>query len=433
MYQAQRFVGVIITENAKIFLTSELLLVNQTEEAKAHFTSETCCILEPDPVIENQTNLLIAWGIVDPSGTIPVRVVNVDHKPVKLKSGTKMGSLKLIDTIDANICAVVKVSEGGGSEVAGMITDALADKSSTLTASEKDKLAQLLLKYEAIISRGPTDLGMCTLLEHRIDTGDANPIRMAPRRIPYFQQEEVQKDLESKEAAGIVRKSNSPWAFPIVVVRKKDGTARTCVDYRKLNDVTKKDAHPLPRIDDIFDALRGTKYFSTLDLASGYHQVAVAKEDQEKTGFVTPWGHYEYTVMPFGLCNAPATFQRLMALVFSCLIGLDCLIYLDDIIIFAPTFDVHLIRLEKVFSKLQNHNLKIKLSKCCFGRADVKFLRHEVSSSGIAVDQDKVSSIQDWKLPQYVSEMRSFLGLASYYRRFIEGFGKIAAPLTQML
>jgi hypothetical protein len=342
-------------------------------------------------MIENQTGLLIAWGVVDPSGTITVRVVNVDHKPVKLKSGTKMGSLKLIDTINANICAVVKVSEGGGSEVAGMITDALADKSSTLTASEKDKLAQLLLKYDTIISRGTTDLGMCTLLEHRIDTGDANPIRMAPRRIPYFQQEEVQKDLELKEAAGIVRKSNSPWASPIVVVRKKDGTARTCVDYRKLNDVTKKDAHPLPRIDDIFDALRGTKYFSTLDVASGHHQVAVAKKDQEKTGFVTPWGHYEYTVMPFGLCNAPATFQRLMALVFSGLIGLDCLIYLDDIIIFAPTFDVHLIRLEKVFSKLQNHNLKIKLSKCCFGRADVKFLGHVVSSSGIAVDQDKVS------------------------------------------
>ena len=184
---------------------------------------------------------------------------------------------------------------------------------------------------------------------------------MAPRRIPYFQQDEVQQDISAKEAAGIVRKSTSPWAFPIVVVRKKDGSARICVDYRRLNDVPKKDAHPLPRIDDIFDALRGAKYFSTLDLASGYHVVPVDKTDQDKTGFVTPWGHYEYTVMLFGLCNTPATFQRLMALVFSGLIGIDCLIYLDNIIIFGPTFDVHIIRLEKVLHGYNKRILKLNL------------------------------------------------------------------------
>ena len=181
---------------------------------------------------------------------------------------------------------------------------------------------------------------------------------MAPRRIPYHQQEEVQNDLAEKEQSEIIKKSSSPWAFPIVVVRKKDGSARICVDYRRLNDITRQDAHTLPRIEDIFDALRGSKYFSTLDLASGYHQVAVRKQDQENTAFVTPWGHDEYKAMPFGRCNAPATFQRLMALIFSGLVGLECLIYLDDIIIFRPTFDVHL-RLEKVFIRLQENNLKL--------------------------------------------------------------------------
>ena len=144
--------------------------------------------------------------------------------------------------------------------------------------------------------------------------------------------------------------------------------------------------------------MRGAKYFSTLDLASGYHQVPVDKSDQEKTGFVTPWGHYEYTVMPFGLCNAPATFQRLMALVFSGLIGIDCLIYLDDIIIFKQTFNVHIIRLEKGFALLQQENLKIKLSKCKFELAAVKFLGHIVTADEIGVDPEKISTIQDWPL-----------------------------------
>ena len=178
-----------------------------------------------------------------------------------------------------------------------------------------------------------------------------------------------------------------------MVVRKTDGTAQICVDYRRLNDVTTNDTHPLPRIDDNFDALRGAKYFSTLDLASGYHQVPVETQDQEKTGFVTPWGHYEYTVIPFGHCNAPATFQRLMALVFSALIGIDCLIYLEDIVIFGPTSNVHIIRLIKVFARLQQENVKIKLSKCKFGLVAVKFLGHIITADGIGVDPEKISTI----------------------------------------
>ena len=270
-------------------------------------------------------------------------------------------------------------------------------------------------------------------LEHQIDTGNTAPIRMAPRSIPYHQHEEVQHDIAETEHSGIIKKSSSPWAFFIVVVRTKDGTVRICVDYHRLNDITRKDAHSLPRIEDIFDALRGSKYFSTLYLASGYHQVSVAKEDKEKTAFVTLWGHYEYEVMPSELCNSPATFQSLMALIFSGVVGLECLIYSDDIIIFGPIFDVHLLRFEKVFIRLQENNLIIKLQKCHFGLPHVSFLGHVVSGDGIQTDPAKTSSIATWRLPQNISQLRGFLGLAFYYRRFIKDFRKIASPMTAML
>ena len=432
-HKSRKSIGVILTEDSIITPNSEQLVSGQTEEHEAHLITESCCVIESEKPIEDKLGVLVACGLVTPSKPLPIRVANLSTTSVTLKAGTRIGKLLPIEEEDEALCLNITEHKPDEHSLKETIATCLSDTSSVLKANEKEKLAQLLLKYEVIISRGPTDLGNCKLLDHHIDTGDTAPIRMAPRRIPYFQQEEVQNDLKEKEAACIIRKSNSPWAFPIVVVRKKDGTARICVDYRKLNDVTKKDAHPLPRIDDIFDALRGAKYFSTLDLASGYHQVAVAPQDQEKTGFVTPWGHYEYTVMPFGLCNAPATFQRLMALVFSGLIGLDCLIYLDDIIIFSATFEIHLIRLDRVFDRLRNQNLKIKLTKCKFGLPSVKFLGHIVSAEGIGVDLEKISSIQDWKLPENVTEMRSFLGLASYYRRFIEDFGKISAPLTRML
>jgi hypothetical protein len=390
-------------------------------------------MVESQPTIETKLGILLARGLVNPSVSIPMRALNVSADQIKLRAGCKLGNLSVLDKLDEGLILTVTNKDVNERQLLDLIETSTSNAESILTTKEKEKLRQMLFKYEEIISRGSTDLGNCQLLDHKIDTGNTKPIRMAPRRIPYYQQEEVQNDLQDKEEAGIIQKSNSPWAFPIVVVRKKDGTVRICVDYRKLNEVTRKDAHPLPRIDDIFDALRGAKYFSTLDLASGYHQVSVAKEDQEKTGFVTPWGHYEYTVMPFGLCNAPATFQRLMALVFSGLVGLDCLIYLDDIIIFGPNFEVHLLRLEKVLARLQEHNLKIKLSKCKFGLPSVKFLGHKVSPEGIGVDEDKVKTIQDWKYPQNVSEMRSFLGLASYYRRFIQDFGIISSFLTRML
>uniref|UniRef100_A0A0X3PXJ8 Transposon Ty3-I Gag-Pol polyprotein n=1 Tax=Schistocephalus solidus TaxID=70667 RepID=A0A0X3PXJ8_SCHSO len=230
----------------------------------------------------------------------------------------------------------------------------------------------------------------------------------------------------------IIRPSHSPWSSPIVLVRKKDGSMRLCIDYRKLNSVTKKDSFPLPRIDATLDTLAGNTIFSTLDLASGYWQVEVRPADREKTAFAVPSGLYEFETMPFGLANAPSTFQRLMNQVLSQLIPNTCLVYMDDIIVLGKDFNNHLENLRSVFESLRQAGLTLKPSKCIFIKPRVKFLGHIVSAKGIETDDEKIRQIRDWPTPTDVSEVRSFLGLASYYRRFIKDYAHIASPLHKL-
>ena len=231
----------------------------------------------------------------------------------------------------------------------------------------------------------------------------------------------------------IIEPSVSPWASPIVLVRKSDGTFRFCVDYRRLNSVTHQDAFPLPRIDATLDNLGAARFFSTLDLQSGYWQVPVNECDREKTAFVTPSGLYQFKCMPFGLTNAPATFQRLMNAVLRGLTPSQCLVYLDDIIVFSSTFDEHIHRLRSVFGALRSANLKVKPRKCHLLQSEVKFLGHIVSSQGIATDPSKVKAAREWPVPTSVKTLKSFLGFASYYRRFIRNFAKISSPLNSLL
>jgi hypothetical protein len=242
-------------------------------------------------------------------------------------------------------------------------------------------------------------------------------------------QDEVAKMLES----GAIVPSESPWSSPVVLVTKKDGSVRFCIDYRSLNEVTRKDAYPLPRIDEALDSLAGASWFSTLDLASGYWQVAMDENDQPKTAFATRHGLFEFTVMSFGLCNAPATFERLMEKVLAGLQWQKCLVYLDDIIIFGKTFEEALENLRCILERLLKHRLVLKPKKCDLFKKEVHYLGHVVSGEGVQCDPKKVEAVENWPQPRSVKEVRSFLGLASYYRKFIENFAEKAGPLTDLL
>ena len=251
--------------------------------------------------------------------------------------------------------------------------------------------------------------------------------RMSPAEL-----REVQAQLTELLAKGWIRPSKSPYGAPILFVRKKDGTMRMCVDYRKLNDLTRKDRTPLPRIDELLDSLHGAHCFSTLDLFKGYHQVRVKEQDIHKTAFRTHYGLYEYCVLPFGLTNAPASFQTMMNNVLAPYLGKFCVVYLDDVLIYSQTPEEHLRHIRLVLEQLQKHKLHVKLSKCLFGRKSVDFLGHIVAEGQVRMDPRKIEAVQDWPRPRTVTEVRGFLGLAGYYRKFIHNFAKMATPLTEL-
>ena len=302
-----------------------------------------------------------------------------------------------------------------------------------LTPEQKKDLDELLDRYQEVFSERTGKIGRSSCIQHEIHTKGA-PIRQPYRRQnPYVRQMEQEQVTEMLDQE-VIRPSTSPWASPVVMVKKKDGSMRFCVDYRKLNSVTEKDAYPLPRIDDTLESLHGSRYFSTLDLKAGYWQVPVREEDKKKTAFRTSSGRlYEWNRLPFGLCNAPATFSRLMDHVLTGLSWEICLFYLDDIIVFSRTWEEHLQRLEIVFKRLLEQGLTLGATKCKLAAKEVEFLGHVVNKEGLRPNPALLDSITRIPQPKTVKDVRSFLGLASYYRRFVKGFSNIAAPLNRLL
>ena len=278
-----------------------------------------------------------------------------------------------------------------------------------LNEEEKGLFAELLVKYQNVFSRSSDDLGLTDRVCHKINTGSAPPIKQPPRRQPFGKRDVEKEEIQKMLDRGIIEPSNSPWASPIVLVSKKDGTTRFCVDYRKLNDVTVKDGYPLPKVDECLDALAGSKWFNCMDLNSGFWQIMVEPEDQMKTAFTTSHGLYQFKVMPFGLVNAPSSFQRLMEDVLRGIQWLESLLYMDDIITPGHTVQECLNRLENVFKRLMEWNLKLKPSKSIFFQKSVKFLGHIVSEEGVKTCPDKVKCVIEWPIPTNAKQVRSFL------------------------
>ena len=324
-------------------------------------------------------------------------------------------------------------SESGQSKVSTTPDLSALNLHSSLNDVERLQIEDLVRKYADVFAWSDLDLGYTDQVEHQIFVTDETPISQPYRRVPPSVLGEVRDHIEDLLSKGIIRPSSSPYASPIVVVRKKGGEIRMCVDYRRLNAVTRRDSFPLPRIDETLDAVGGAKFFSTLDLASGYYQLAMAEDDKEKTAFTCPFGLYEFNRLPFGLTNAPATFQRLMQSVMHDHIFRILLCYLDDLLIYSTTFKGHLENLEKVFLRLREVGVKLKPSKCKIAQTEVAFLGHRLSSEGIATDPEKITAVMDFKTPTTIKEIRSFTGLASYYRRYVKDFAKIAKPLHNLI
>ena len=303
----------------------------------------------------------------------------------------------------------------------------------TLPEVDEDKksmLRELFQDFKHLFAESDNDLGRTDLVEMTIETGSQHPIRQKPYRSALSQKETIEKHISTMLDADIIRESASPWASPVVIVPKKDGSLRFCIDYRRLNSATRKNCYPLPNIDDIFASLGGAKFFSCLDLKSGYWQIAVHENDKPKTAFVSHQGLYEFNVMPFGLTNAPAVFQELMNNVLKGIRNKFAMAYIDDILVYSETYEDHIRHLSEVFLRLEKANLKLKASKCEFLKDKVHYLGHVISQNGIEPNPDKVASIKTMAPPTNVRGVRSFLGAVGYYMKFIPQFAQIARPLV---
>ncbi len=375
-----------------------------------------------------------------------IPVANLSPKTVWLEKGVTLGILEKrpeaeemeeiqeILTLDAAV-----KNQDADAEKEELLKHLEGRIGENLAKEEKEETVKILKQFAHCFALNEDDLGYCSVVKHDINTANAPPIHQLPYKSAWKERAVIQDQVEGMLRRRVIEPPDGPWSSPVVLVKKKDGTWRFCVDYRKLNAVTVKDSYPLPRIADTLSRLEGAIFFSSMDLQSGYHQVPVIDSDRPKTAFITADGLYQFRTLPFGLTNAPGTFQRAMDIILAGLRWTTCLIYLDDVIIYSATFKQHLQRLRLVLSCLSQAGLKLKWSKCSFMEHALKVSGHLISKEGVAPDPEKLEAVQSFPSPNEghstankVKRVQSFLGLCSYYRRHIQDFASIARPLTTL-
>ena len=397
-------------------------------------------LLDPVKSLEER-NVSLMKAVVINESEIPLTLINETEDDIELEENKHVAVLSPVQEIiglnwvkeDTTQSSDEGNKYSNNQQLPNHLSIIMNEVGPRVSDMEKKKSIDLLIEFQDVFVGPDGKLGRTDMVKHSIITGDAQPIKHRPRRVPYSQIDAMNAELEKMLKQDIIQPSHSPWAAPIVLVKKPNGELRFCVDYRSLNEITKKDGLPLPRIGETLDALGGSSEFCVLDLASGFWQCENDPDSIEKTAFCTPGGLYEFKCMPMGLCNAPSTFTRLMIRVLDGLKPSQVLIYIDDLCVHGKTFNDTLDSLRMVFNRLRHAGLKLKPKKCQLFKEEVKYLGHIVSRDGVRCDPEKVKAVEKWPAPRSVKEVRAILGTASYYRKFIHNFSQLSAPLTNLL
>lgn len=457
-------IGTVKLMQAVTLLPKQEHLVWGRLPAVSPLSEGSAILVEPSKTQIHKKDIIVCRSVSSMSGDrwVPVRILNTSDKAVTLKRHTKIADVSTCIAIeDLDVTPEQKPAieiRVQNQTVCGEVTSSLTPSpcpslhdslhklgledldidSCEVSDQWKSQLLQLIQKYEDVFSRDKLDCGSAKDFVHHIHLSDERPFRLPYRRVPPAQYHKLRQVLTEMEEREIIRKSNSEWASPLVLVWKKNGDLRICVDYRWLNARTVKDAHPLPHQSDCLAALGGSAIFSAMDLTSGFYNIAMAEEDKKLTAFTTPMGLYEFNRLPQGLCNSPASFMRLMMGIFGDQNFLTLLCYLDDVLVYAPNEAEAIKRLEIVFSRLRAHGLKLAPKKCQLLRRSVKFLGHVVDETGVSTDPDKVQAIASMVVSDLMMEdgitpsqkkIKSFLGMVMYYQQFIHDCSRIAKPL----
>ena len=412
-------------------------------------------VLEPLAAFHERFPVAVPCAVSYVSGgSTPVRFYNYSCKPVVIYKGTSVGEFcptagEGETLVTARCYRIESHKEGQGTEKMecnSLTCEVDSDdhnvveemklffpiENDELSEEQKLKVWKIFAKHSQAVSRGPQDIGHCVGAQLRINTGSAPPTKLPLRRYSPEQERFICEETQKLLNGDVIEPSTSPWSAQVVLASKKDGTYRFCLDFRKLNLVTVKEHFPIPKIEDMIDALAGAKYFSTLDLISAYHAFEIHPTDREKTAFSTKQGHWQWKRVPFGLCNAAPFFVRQIASLLTGMTWIELLAFFDDVLVFSPTFEKHCSSLDRTLSLIEQAGLKVKPAKCHILPTSIPFVGHMLSSQGVSADPEKVSVVRTWPPPTNLSELRAFVGKVGYYRKFIPNFASVASPLFKL-